>query len=152
MKINGPDLFFKQNRSPSKTFARLPLRFFVNASAFWTIFLFLYGPSTSSAQEGGATEPAIYNTWSMMDENAKRQFLAGYLYGFRDARALGEVAVEFIKSSPPDPISGLRGILPHYQLTPLSSNDLVPLLNEYFREPKNRNDGLRVAIGKITGK
>ena len=84
-----------------------------------------------------------------MDDSGKRQFLAGYIYGFRDARALGEIAIEFIQTSPPDPVSGLKNLLPHYSLTGLSPNDLVPLLNEYFREPKNRNDSLRVALGKL---
>jgi len=126
--------------------------FFPGSIVFSTLFFLLafFMPSTTFAQESSAVEAPIYNTWQMMDDGAKRQFLAGYLYGFRDARALGEIAVAFMQTSPPDPISGLRGILPHYQLSELSPSDLVPLLNQYFREPKNRNDGLRVAVGKLT--
>ena len=107
------------------------------------------GPTIGLAEEN--TDTPIASSWKAMDEGSKRQFIAGYLFGFRDARALGEIAVEYSKSNPKDTTVGLTDLLSHYRLTNLSPTELVPLLNEYFKDPKNQSDSLRAAIAKLAG-
>ena len=103
----------------------------------------------SNAAAQPVSETPIYPVWRLMDDNAKRQFLAGYLYGFREARSLGEVALEYSKTKPQDLESGLSAILQHYKLTTLAPDKLAPLLDEYLQAPERQNDSLRLAINRL---
>lgn len=114
---------------------------------FGVLFFTVALANTGSAQP--ALEAPIYPIWRLMDDNAKKQFLAGYLYGFREARSLGEIAVEFSKSKPQDLEEGLSSILQHYRLTSLAPDKLSPLLDEYLKSPERQQDSLRLAINRL---
>lgn len=110
--------------------------------------LLVASPSAAVAQSSSSETP-IYPIWRLMDEQAKRQFIAGYLYGFRDARALGEIAVEFSKQNPPDLAQGLSALLSHYQLTRMRPEQLVPLIDEHLEDTSHHSESLRIIINKI---
>ena len=111
----------------------------------WTI----WSATELLAQAQPPAEVPIYPTWHLMDEAGKKQFLAGYLYGFREARSLGEIAVEYSKSKPQDLEQGLEKLLQHYKLTTLSPDRLAPLLDQYFESPERQQDSLRLAINRL---
>ena len=111
-----------------------------------SLLLFLTVAATASAT---SEEEPIYPLWQHLDQNGKRQFVEGYIAGFRDARVLGEIALEYAKVNPITVQKGLKDILTHYRLTPLGANQLVPLLDEHLSDQKNREQSLRMAINAV---
>lgn len=94
-------------------------------------------------------EIPIYPTWQLMDDDAKRQFLAGYIFGHREARALGEVVVEYLRQNPQADPDDVAGVLEHYRLTSMTSNQLVPLIDQYLKNPEHQKQSLRAIINHL---
>lgn len=103
-------------------------------------------PQTAYADD----ESSFYPSWKLMSRSEKRQFVAGYLMGFQDARVLGEVAVEYVKRNPSSAEGALVDLLAHYRLTGLGPESLVPKIDEFYNDTKNHTKGLRVAIGQAS--
>ena len=138
--------FFSISTPLSSPLTRYSRGQFLGALAVLGLLL-LASPTVGKSEEN--TDTPIAGSWRAMDDPSKRQFVAGYLFGFRDARALGEIAVEYARANPKDATVGLTDLLSHYRLTNMSPSELVPLLNEYFKDPKNQSDSLRAAIAKL---
>ena len=131
----------------SSRFTGLGMALLMAFSGF-AIGLFAPAVLTSQAEELQA-EPPIYPVWKTMSGPAKRQFLAGYLMGFRDAKTLGEIALSYSRQHPEKASSGLERLLEFYHLSALSPAELVPLLDDYFSEMEHRSDSLRLAINNL---
>ena len=97
-----------------------------------------------------ADEAPFYPSWKLMSRAEKRQFLAGYLVGFQDARVLGEIAAEYVKRNPANAEISLRDLLSHYRLSRLAPDILVPKIDEFYSNTKNQSTSLRVAIGQAS--
>ena len=103
----------------------------------------------SLARAEGSAEAPVYPTWKLLGPEAKKYFVAGYVYGHREARALGEVAVTFAQQNPTNAAAGLERILPLYRLTEDSPTTLVPKIDEYLKNPANQEQSLRFIINRL---
>lgn len=106
----------------------------------------------SAAPVGAQQAPdeiPIYPTWHLMDDEARRQFTAGYIFGHREASALGEVVVEYLKQNPSPSAKEVEKILAHYRLTTMTANQLVPLIDKYLSDPENQQQSMRVVINNL---
>lgn len=111
--------------------------------------LFLGSPAVAADQD---KEIPIYPTWRLMNDEARRQFTAGYIFGHREAKALGEVVVEYLKQNPNPKAEEVAAVLNHYRLTTMTANQLVPMIDEHLGEPENQRQSMRVIINNLNRK
>lgn len=85
-------------------------------------------------------------TWKLMNPLEKRQFLAGYLYGWKDAGHITGIASGFVRENPDRAIETLDEISKLYELSGLKPEILVERVDYFFSDPDNRNASLSSAI------
>jgi len=120
---------------------------FISGLLVCSLLLGLVLPSPTVAEEN-----SFYPSWKLMNPKEKRQFIAGYLQGFNDARVLGEIAADYVQHNPQNAESALRDLLKHYRLTRIAPTSLISRIDDYYRDPKNHSASLRVAILKSSAK
>lgn len=91
-------------------------------------------------------------TWKLLKGDEKRQFVAGYMYGWRDAAKVIDIARDFVRENPRDAVSGLEKIKTVYDLSGLKVDTVVRDLDSYFSDPSNRDASFSQAITSIRNK
>jgi hypothetical protein len=79
-----------------------------------------------------APEASFLPTWKLMNNEAKQQFIAGYLFGWRDAGRVTDAAIEYAREHPSDAVNGLEKIRSMYDTAGLSSERVVGELDSFF--------------------
>ncbi|MCB0345743.1 MAG: hypothetical protein KDD66_11545 [Bdellovibrionales bacterium] len=125
------------------------IRILVLALSLIPAFLGICASTVSAGTSEVQQEIPIYPTWQLMNDEAKRQFTAGYIFGHREAVALGEVVVDYLKQNPNPSAEDVAKILSHYRLTLMTANQLVPLIDKYLEESENRQQSMRVIINNL---
>lgn len=101
------------------------------------------------AESTGVPEPSFSPTWKLLRNEAKQQFIAGYLFGWRDAKRVTEVAIEFVKENPTDAVSGLERVRELYDMKGLTAESMVRELDTFFAESEGKDATLSQAITAV---
>lgn len=101
-----------------------------------------------------ALPPAPFgSTWRLLTSDQKQQFVAGYLYGWRDSLKVSEVVLQFIRDNPTQAEKGMEKILSLYNVRNAGPELIVQELNSFFADPDNLNaplsDALSVARARL---
>jgi hypothetical protein len=94
------------------------------------------------AAETGAFLP----TWKLMSAAEKQYFVAGYLQGFRDAGAVTDITLDYVKANPKASVAGLEAVKKVYDLGSLRPEDVVQEVDQFFSRPENSGASLPKAI------
>jgi len=100
-------------------------------------------PLMGTSQEG---VPAFYPTWKLLSPAEKQQFVAGYIYGWRDAARVTDVVITYVKDNPGKAIEGLEQVKDLYDLGDLKPGILAQAIDAFFEDPDNKGAGLSQAV------
>jgi hypothetical protein len=107
----------------------------------------LFGAAPAALTEGtSAPEPSFSPTWKLLRNDAKQQFIAGYLFGWRDAKRVTEVAIEYVRENPSEAVSGLERIRGLYNMEGITAESMVRELDTFFSESEGKDATLSQAI------
>lgn len=110
----------------------------------------LVPPLVSIAEaESDEGSDAFLPTWKLLTNEQKQQFIAGYLYAWKDAARVTDVAIGFVKENPKEAVNGLEKIKSLYDLSILSPAGAVQQLDTFFSEPSHSKASLSVAITAV---
>jgi hypothetical protein len=91
-------------------------------------------------------DTAFYPTWKLLSDQEKRQFISGYLQGWRDAAKVTDIAIHYVKTNPSEAVTGLEGIKSLYNLEGIRSEQAVQAIDLYFSDPENHDAPLSRAV------
>ena len=106
-------------------------------------------PLAVMAESKVVAEMAFLPTWKLLGNDGKLQFVAGYLFGWRDAKRAMDVAAEFVKEHPEGAINGLERIRELYDTEGLTPDVVVKELDSFFLEAERRSATLSQAITAV---
>jgi hypothetical protein len=107
----------------------------------------LLGAAPAALTEGSsAPEPSFSPTWKLLRNDAKQQFIAGYLFGWRDAKRVTEVAIEYVRENPSEAVRGLERIRGLYNMEGITAESMVRELDTFFSESEGKDATLSQAI------
>lgn len=108
---------------------------------FLALTLFL-GTGTCVAQESDPFLP----TWKLLSPEAKEQFIAGYLQGWRDAEKVTDIATQYVKENPQKALEGLEKIRALYDMSAYKSSAIVEHIDLFYKDPSNASSSLSKAV------
>lgn len=106
----------------------------------------IFGANLALCQS--AEEPFL-PTWKLLKNEEKRQFIAGYMYGWRDAARVTDVAIEFVKSNPEQAVEGLEKVKSMYDLSRLRADTVTSELDRFFGDSGNKEATLSQAVTAV---
>lgn len=111
-----------------------------------TVALFICMAISPFFTQSSFAQDAFLPTWKLLNNEAKEQFIAGYLQGWKDAGDVTDVVKEYVKENPQKAIEGLDQIKQLYDVSSVRPSQIVALIDEYFKEPGNGNASLSRAV------
>lgn len=93
-----------------------------------------------------SSESPFLPTWKLLNNQEKRQFLAGYFYGWQDAHKVTDVAIDFIRDNPKTAVESLQRIQNLYDLSGLDPATATQDLDKFFSDPDHAKATLSGAI------
>ncbi|RMG44022.1 MAG: hypothetical protein D6719_02565 [Candidatus Dadabacteria bacterium] len=92
------------------------------------------------------SEKPFLPIWKLMDQEAKRHFVAGYLQGWRDAARVTEITTEYIRENPDRAIESLESIRRLYSSSAPAPDRLVSAIDAYYAKAVNSKSPFSKAI------
>lgn len=108
--------------------------------------LFLSSASVAKAESKIASEASFLPTWKLLSNSAKQQFIAGYLFGWRDAKKVTDIALDFVKENPGSAVNGLEKIRDVYDMEGLTAESVVRELDRFFSDSEGKEATLSQAM------
>jgi hypothetical protein len=105
--------------------------------------------SVAQAESKTAAEASFLPTWKLLRNDSKQQFIAGYLFGWRDAKRVTDIAIDFVKENPSDTVSGLERIREIYDMEGLTAESVVRELDAFFADSEGKEATLSQAITAV---
>jgi len=99
-----------------------------------------------SAESNAGPEASFAPTWKLLRAEAKQQFVSGYLFGWRDAAKVTDLAIDYVKQNPAGAVSGLERVREIYDMEGLTSESVVRELDKFFSESEGKDATLSQAI------
>jgi hypothetical protein len=84
-----------------------------------------------------------------MKNDERRYFVAGYIYGWKDAGKVMEIAQDYVRENPGNAVTGLEKIRSVYDLSSVRVDDAIRDLNAFFADPSNRDATFSQAITRL---
>lgn len=109
-------------------------------------FATMAGVSISKA----AGEEPFLPTWKLLKGSEKTQFIAGYLYGWRDAARVTDAAIEFVKENPTEAVEGLEKIRSLYAGSETTPDVVAREIDAFFSKSENSEATFAQAITVVT--
>lgn len=106
------------------------------------LFFTLFVAFTAHAEDQRGFLP----TWKLLAPEAKEQFIAGYLEGWRDAGVVTDIATQYVKENPQKALEGLEKIKVLYDMSSLKTSAVVSEINGFYRDPENSLASLSKAV------
>lgn len=100
-------------------------------------------PQSAGAEDEKA---AFLPTWKLLNPQEKQQFMAGYLYGWRDAAKVTDIAISYVKENPQKAVEGLESIRALYDVSRFNSSAIAHEVDGFFQDSDNRDASLTAAI------
>jgi hypothetical protein len=116
-----------------------------------TMALVLCVSRTVLAEVGSAEAPFL-PTWKLLSAEGKRQFIAGYIYGWQDAHKVTGIAIDFIRENPKKAVESLESIKGLYDLSRLDPAAAAGDVDQFFADPENSKATLSSAITAVKSK
>jgi len=113
--------------------------------AFFASMLLLASVAFAEDSEVSDRPSSFYPIWQMLSKSEKLQFVAGYIQGWRDAAAVTDVAITYVRQQPQHAVEVLERIRRLYQSEAMP-DVLVPRIDEFYRNPDNHSAPLSKAI------
>lgn len=110
------------------------------------MLLCLFFHSAKFAFAEDKTLEGFYPTWKLLGINERQQFLAGYMFGLKDAGKVTDVMIGYVKENPAKALDGLEKIKAIYQVQSLNPADLVKEVDLFFQASENKQATLAQAI------
>ena len=96
-----------------------------------------------------APEAGFSPTWKLLRNDAKQQFVAGYLFGWRDAKRVTDIAIDYVKEKPTEAVKGLERIRGIYDMEGLTAESVVRELDTYFGQAEGKEATFSQAITAV---
>ena len=103
--------------------------------------------STSSAQS--REQLAFLPTWKLLTRDQKRDFVAGYVQGWRDAAQVTDIAIDYVRENPKQAVEGLEKIRRIYDLSNIRAEGLVDGVDGFYSDPNNASATLSAAVTAV---
>jgi hypothetical protein len=94
-------------------------------------------------------ENSFLPTWKLLTPGDRKQFIAGYMYGWRDAAKVTDAAIDFVKQNPKDAVEGLTKVRSLYEMDGVRTDALVHELELFFEKSENRESTLSQAVTAV---
>ena len=104
---------------------------------------FILHAAALSADESSAS---FVPTWKLLNNEAKQQFIGGYLQGWKDAERVTAIALDYVKENPQKAVEGLEKIRALYDMQGLAPDELIRVLDAYFSQVEHKDATLSPAI------
>ena len=101
---------------------------------------------SSPAESKLAPEASFLPTWKLLRNEGKQQFVAGYLFGWRDAGRVTDAVIEYAREHPNNAVSGLEKIRGLYDMDGLTAESMVRELDAYFASSEGKDATISQAI------
>lgn len=88
-------------------------------------------------------------TWKLFHPEQKAEFVAGYMNGFKDAAAVTDIAISYLKENPNNAVEGLTKLKKVYDLSGISAHEMVAHLDRFFADPDNKDAGLSLGVTSV---
>lgn len=102
-----------------------------------------------SSESSEAPEASFSPTWKLLRNEAKQQFISGYLFGWRDAKKVTEIAIEYVKENPGNAVNGLERVRGIYDMEGLTADSVVRELDKFFAESDGKDATLSQAVTAV---
>ena len=107
----------------------------------------LFGLALPAAHADDRGEPPFQPVWELLNRQEKQQFIAGYLFGMRDAATMTGVVREFLRENPTSAPESLDRIKSLYQDMASGKPDaLAKEIDAFYKDPANHEAPLSRAI------
>lgn len=93
-----------------------------------------------------AEAESFYSTWKLLSTAEKKQFAAGYLHGWKDAKKVNDIAVTYIRENPATAVDSVERIAKLYDVSTLRPDNLVESLDAFYDRPENKAAPLSAAV------
>lgn len=113
------------------------------------VLLSLSWASTAPAESLPGDQSPFLPTWKLLRGDSKQQFVAGYLFGWRDAARVTDVAIEYVQQNPNNAVQSLEKIKGLYDMNDLTADMVVRELDRYFSENDSKDATLPQAITAV---
>ena len=113
-----------------------------------TLLMVFSCPLKGACESKLAPEASFLPTWKLLNNDAKQQFVAGYLFGWRDAGRVTDAAIEYARQHPNEAVNGLEKIRAMYDTGGLSAERVVGELDSFFAS-EGKNATLSQAITAV---
>jgi hypothetical protein len=102
-----------------------------------------------SAESSDTPEASFSPTWKLLRNDAKQQFISGYLFGWRDAKKVTDIAIEYVKENPGNAVTGLERVRGIYDMEGLTAESVVRELDKFFTEWDGKDATLSQAVTAV---
>ncbi len=103
----------------------------------------------ASAESKTSVEASFAPTWRLLKGDSKQQFIAGYLFAWRDAARVTDAAIEYAKEHPGNAVSGLERVRGIYDMEGLTAESMARELDKFFTESEGRDATLSQAMTAV---
>lgn len=98
------------------------------------------------------SELEFLSTWKLLEESEKKQFISGYLFGWRGTKRATEVVLEFTRENPDSALAAFETIRELYETDGITSDMVVGELDLYFMEAEGKAATLSQAVTTVRSK
>ncbi len=114
------------------------------------VVIALLAPAKPAGSESSdAPEASFSPTWKLLRNDAKQQFISGYLFGWRDAKKVTDIAIEYVKENPANAVTGLERVRGIYDMEGLTAESVVKELDKFFAESDGKDATLSQAVTAV---
>jgi hypothetical protein len=92
------------------------------------------------------------SSWKLMSAEEKQQFIAGYLFAWRDAQEVLEIARGFIGSDPSQATASIDSMLAIYNFSSVNPVLLAHEIENFYSTPENKSAPLSYAVTTVKNK
>jgi len=85
-------------------------------------------------------------TWKLLTDEAKRQFVAGYLHGWSDAAKVTDIAIDYVRGNPDEALDGLKRLKQLYNISGVQAELLSEGITQFYADPENAGAPLSKAV------
>jgi|GEM_PF-1586033 len=91
-------------------------------------------------------ESSFMPTWSLLTQEQKQTFIAGYLHGWRDARRVAQIVGEHLAENPEEVHKSMEIMQGIYDLSNLRPETIANHIDQFYKDSENSRAPLSKAI------
>jgi len=99
-----------------------------------------------------SAEESFYPTWKLLSIQERQQFVAGYLFGWKDAAKVTDVVLDYVKENPTKAVEGLEKAKSLYSVQALRPAEIAREVDLFFQASENKEASLSRAMSFARGR